>query len=288
MVFNTSEDGKQTYAVTVPYPEDGENYEILYWVSTSDMDGNSNPIAFDIRDYPDRIINEKIIRPPGGLPEELLLVAGLAVLLIFVGSVVYVRFIRKPEIIGLDKELVMKGVGDIAEEDIFAGIDRHSLGLIVSFFDQQHGPIPIIVIPEMLKDNYSKLVELSDQSFGGSQFSQDYTSEVHSTYDFILAKGLKISVMSYGFALEKPEARGGQENLTLNILVHLDIFPLIEQFKDQIQAKVHEFHMTMAEDSSNKVLIRVKANEIRKYVSAIVLSYVNVYGTTDLIEDEEE
>ncbi|MHA2155875.1 MAG: hypothetical protein ACXABU_11095 [Candidatus Hodarchaeales archaeon] len=46
--------------------------------------------------------------------------------------------------------------------------------------------------------------------------------------------------------------------------------------------------MTMASDSGNKVLIRVKANEVRKYVSAIILSYVNIYGTTDLIEDDED
>ncbi len=289
MTFNKSTGATLTYAVTVPYPQDQTDYEILYWVATQDMDGNSNPVAFDIRNYPERISNEKIIQlTMGGLPEEVLFIAGAAVLLIFVGAVVYVRFIRKPEIIGLDKELVMKGVPGVGDEKVFADIDRHTLGLVVSFFDQLHGPIPIIVIPEMLKDNYSKLVALSDRSFSGTGFSDDYTSEVHSSYDFVLAEKLRISVMSYGFALDKPDARGGQENLTLNILVHQDIFNLIEQFKDEIQEKVHEFHMTMAGDSSNKTLIRVKANEVRKYVSAIVLSYVDIYGTTELIKEDEE
>ncbi|MHA2138965.1 MAG: DUF2341 domain-containing protein [Candidatus Hodarchaeales archaeon] len=274
------------YTVSVEYIQDGNDYEPLFFVSTSDVAGNSNPNAFDIRNHPERI--ELISFQPGGLPPELLMLAGLAVFLIFIGAIVYVRFIRKPEIVGLDKELVMKGVADVDEEEIIADVDRHTLGLVVSFFDQLHGPIPIIVIPEMLKDNYSKLVALSDRSFSGTGFSDDYTSEVPSSYDFVLGEQLRISVMSFGFALDKPDARGGQENLTMNILVHKDIFNLVEQFKDEIQEKVHNFHMTMASDSGNKVLIRVKANEVRKYVSAIILSYVNIYGTTDLIEDDED
>ncbi len=273
------------YSASVDYIQDGNDYEPLFYVSTSDNAGNSNPNAFDIRNHPERI--ELIPYQPEGLPPELLLIAGLAVFLIFIGAIVYVRFIRKPEIIGLDKDLVMTGVPKIDEEEIITSIDRHTLGLVVSFFDQLHGPIPIIVIPEMLKDNYSKLVALSDRSFSGTGFSDDFASEIPSSYDFVLAEQLRISVMSFGFALEKPEARGGKENLTVNILVQKDIFTLIEQFKDEIQGKVHEFHLTMAKDSGNKVLIRVKANEIRKYVSAIVMSYVNIYGTTDLIEEED-
>ncbi|PWI47618.1 hypothetical protein CEE45_10655 [Candidatus Heimdallarchaeota archaeon B3_Heim] len=288
MIFNASDANTLTYAVTVPYPQDDKDYEVLYWVTTQDLAGNSNPGAFDIRDYPDRINNERIIQPTGGLPPELLLLAGLAVFLIFVGSVVYVRFIRKPEIIGLDKPLVMKGVPDVDDDEIIENIDRHTLGIVVSFFDQLHGPIPIIVIPEMLKDNYSKLVALSDRSFSGTEFSDNFAGEEFSSYDFGLGEQLRISVISYGFALDKPEARGGKENLTLNILIHKDIFKLIEQFKDEIQEKVHEFHLDMAKDSGNKVIIRVKANEVRKYVSAIVMSYVNIYGTTDLIEEEED
>ncbi|MHA2094499.1 MAG: hypothetical protein ACW98F_07720, partial [Candidatus Hodarchaeales archaeon] len=287
MIFNGSDGSTLTYAVTVPYPQDDEDYEVLYYVSTQDLEGNSDSVAFDIRDYPGR--NDPILHPAvGGLPEWVLLIAGLAVFLIFMGSVVYVRFIRKPEIVGLDKGLVMKGVSGVNDEEIISGVDRHTLGLVVSFFDQSHGPIPIIVIPEMLKDNYSKLVALSDKSFSTTQFSEEYSSEEQSSYDFNLGEQLRISVLSFGFALEKPDARGGQENLTLNILVHKDIFKLIEQFKDEIQDKVHEFHLTMAEDSANKVMIRIKANEVRKYVSAIVLSYVDVYGTTELIEDEED
>ncbi|MHA2316242.1 MAG: DUF2341 domain-containing protein [Candidatus Hodarchaeales archaeon] len=272
------------YSVSVEYIQDGNNYEPLFFVSTSDMTGNSNPNAFDIRNHPERI--ELISYQPGGLPPELLMLAGVAVFLIFIGSIVYVRFIRKPEIVGLDKELVIKGIVDIVDDDVFEHIDQHSLGVVVSFFDQRHGPVPIIVIPEMLKDNYDKLVALSDRSFSGTGFSDDFESEVPSSYDFVLGHQLRISVMSFGFALERPEARGGKENLTINLLIQKDVFKLVSQFLDEIHKRVHDFHMLMVADSSDKNAIRIKANEIRKHVTKIILSYIEIYGSTELIEDE--
>ena len=139
----------------------------------------------------------------------------------------------------------------------------------------------------MLKDNFSKLVDLSDRSFSGTGFAEDFESEVTSSYDFVLGPKLRINVLSFGFALDRPEARGGQENLTLNILVHPEMFDLVNQFKDELHEKAHVFHMKMVEDSSNKPVIRVQANNVRKFVSAIILSYVEIYGTTELIEEED-
>jgi hypothetical protein len=287
MSYNQTNNGIFRYTVTIPFPQDGVDYEVIYWVSTSDTEGNVEENAFDIRNYPDRINIEKIIFTAPGIPEEVLLLAVIAVLLTLVGAVVYVRFIRKPEVIGFDKDLVIAGVSNISDDAIFQSIDRYTLGVVASFFDQRHGPIPIIVIPDMLKDNFDTLVALSDRSFSGTGFSDDYDSEVSSSYDFVLGPKLRISVLSFGFAIEKPEARGGQENLTLNILVQRDMIELINQFKDAIQEQVHEFHMLMAKDPSNKPIIRLQANNIRKYVTAIVLSYVEIYGTTELIEEED-
>jgi hypothetical protein len=58
--------------------------------------------------------------------------------------------------------------------------------------------------------------------------------------------------MSFGFAPERPEARGGQENLTANILIHENLFPLVNQFLDEIQEKVHAIHMLMNTNESEK------------------------------------
>ena len=188
--------------------------------------------------------------------------------------------------IGLDKELVIKRTSEISKVEVMNALDSHTIGVVVSFFDQRHGPIPIIVIPEILKDNFSKLVDLSDRSFSGTGFCDDFNSEITSSYDFVLAHGVRIKSMSFGYALERPEARGGQENVTCNILIQQDLFPLVNQFLDEIQVKIHKIHLLMDKEPSEKEKIRKKVFEIRKFVSSITLSYERIYGTTELISEE--
>jgi hypothetical protein len=286
MIFVNSSEGTYLYAVTVPFVHNNSNIDILYYISTQDNEGNINTNAFDIRDYPQRLNDQRFIFTPPGLPEWVLFAAALVIAVIFMGAVVYVRFIRKPELVGLDKELVLENIGKITDTEIMNTLDAHTLGIVISFFDQRHGPIPIIVIPEILKDNFSKLVDLSDRSFSGTGFSDNFTVEIPSSYDFVLTHGLRTSIMSFGFALERPQARGGQENLTLNIITHQDVFPLIQSFQKAIHKRVHTLHVLMDKSPSEKEKIHNSAFELRKFVSAIILSYENIYGTTELIEEE--
>jgi len=202
------------------------------------------------------------------------------------GAVVYVRFIRKPELVGLDKELVLNKTSEVSETEIIDALDAHTLGIVVSFFDQRHGPIPIIVLPEILKDNFTKLVDLSDRSFSGTGFSDNFMVEIPSSYDFVLAEGLRTSIMSFGFALERPQARGGQENITLNIIIQRDVFPLVQSFQKAIHKRVHSLHLLMDKSPSEKENIQKSVFELRKFVSSIILSYEKIYGTTELIEEE--
>jgi hypothetical protein len=276
------------YRITVPFNSNGTNWNVIYRLSTSDNAGNVNPYAFDILSQdPDRVDRDVIIySPPGIDPTLVLLIVGVTILIAFFGSLVYVKFIRKPELVGLDKELVIKGFADIPEEEVIESLAEHSIGIVISFFDQRHGPIPIIIIPEILRDNFNKLVELSDRSFSGTGFSDNFESEIPSSYDFVLGEGARTSVLSFGFALERPEARGGQENLTLNILVHQDLFPLVHSFQKELQQKTHEIHLVMGDEATEKDNIRRLVIELRKLVSCIVLSYKSIYGTTDLLEED--
>ncbi|MFX0087837.1 MAG: hypothetical protein ACFFAU_19450, partial [Candidatus Hodarchaeota archaeon] len=286
MIFLNSSGGLYHYSVTVPFVHNNSNIEILYYISTQDNEGNNNPYAFDIRDFPQRIYDQRFIYTPPSLPQWVLMIAVLVIATIFIGVVVYVRFIRKPELVGLDKELVLSKISEVHENEITDALDAHTIGIMISFFDQRHGPIPIIVIPEILKDNFTKLVDLSDRSFSGTGFSDNFTVEIPSSYDFVLAEGLRTSIMSFGFALERPQARGGQENLTLNIIIHQDIFPLAQSFQKAIHKRVNDLHIVMDKNPSEKDKIRKLALELRKFVSAIVLSYEMIYGTTELIEED--
>ncbi|MFX0184998.1 MAG: hypothetical protein ACFE95_18090, partial [Candidatus Hodarchaeota archaeon] len=279
----------QVYRITVPFSQNKTNWKVIYRVNTSDNAGNVNPLAFDIltRD-PDRVDRDIVFfTPPGINPTLVLIIVGVTLLLAFAGSIVYVKFIRKPEIVGLDKDLVLKSLSEVSEAEVMESLDAHTIGVVISFFDQRHGPIPIIVIPEILRDNFPKLVELSDRSFSGTGFSDDFNSEITSSYDFVLAQGLRTKVMSFGFALERPEARGGQENLTANILIHSDLFPLANQFLDEIQEKVHAIHVLMNTKESEKEQIRKKVFALRRLVTSIIISYERIYETTELISNED-
>jgi hypothetical protein len=83
------------YKATVDFPPVYSDYCIIYRISTEDKAGNIDPAAFDIRDYPQRIIDQRIIFTPRGLPEGVLLIAGLAVFASFIWSILYVKFLNK-------------------------------------------------------------------------------------------------------------------------------------------------------------------------------------------------
>ncbi|MFX1508468.1 MAG: hypothetical protein ACFFDC_20500, partial [Promethearchaeota archaeon] len=275
------------YQATIPFNPNGSNWKIIYRISTMDNNGNEDPYAFDILNFPERYDADIVYFTPLGItPTLLIIIVSITIILAIMGSIVYVKFIRKPELIGLDKEFVLSKINDTSEAEVMAALDTHTIGVVVSFFDQRHGPIPIIVIPELLKDNFSKLVDLSDRSFSGTGFCDNFDAEITSSYDFVLTQGVRIKAMSFGYALERPQARGGQENITCNILIHQDLFPLVNQFLDEIQVKIHVIHLLMDKDPSNKDEIRRKVVGLRKYVSAIVLSYENIYGTTELVSEE--
>jgi len=278
MILESSSAGIFKFSLTVPYPQDDFDYEILYWVSTQDLEGNSDPVAFDIRDFPDRIGNEQIIRPTGGIPEWVLLVAGAAIFLIFIGSVVYVRFIRKPELIGLDKELVLKKLDKISEAAILESLKEHSLGIVVSYFAQQQGPIPIIAIPEVLKDNFDKLIEISDRSFNICGFSSNFENEIYSSFYFELTELLTLRSMSFGYALNRPESRGGQDNITLNILLYQDSYSILNHFQDEIIARVHLIHKMMDKRPVDQDKVHKGIFNLRRFISCLILAYQNIYG----------
>jgi hypothetical protein len=286
--LNTTETSS-LFSTTIPFEQNETDWNVIYWIETIDNAGNINPKAFDlINDDPESLTRDIIYYNPPGLPDWLIYVGGLAIFLIFVGAVVYVRFIRKPELVGLDKELVMKEIHQFNDVEVAGRIEHHTIGGVISYFDQQHGPIPIVIHPELLKDNYSKLVDLSDRSFSSTGFSSNFNTETTSSYDYVLDMDLLVAVISFGFALEKPEARGGKENITFNLLIYQDLFNLVNQFLDEVKAEVHKLHILMTHKETKKENLLNEISLIRNFVSRIILSYERLYGTTELIEEDNE
>lgn len=275
------------YSTSINFKINTSDLEVIFRISTSDAAGNTNPNAFDITDFPQRIRDQRFFYRPTPFPIEILLLASFVVVSVILGSYVYVRYIRKPELIGFDRDTVLENISALNESDIRASLNTHTLGIVIAFFDQRYGPIPIIVFPRLLRDNFSKLLELADRSFSGTGFADDFDIEIPSNYDFILDRGVRVSVMSWGFSLDRPQSRGGQENLTLNIFIHKGIFPLLNQFQEEIQTKVHEVHILLKKSPPARDAVGIAVEKLRTFVSAIVLAYEGIYGTTDLVLEED-
>ncbi|MFX0117471.1 MAG: hypothetical protein ACFFB3_23190, partial [Candidatus Hodarchaeota archaeon] len=273
------------WIVEVPFDPDS-SVEILYKIAVTDHAGNSNPNAFPLGLDPTGR-KSFTLQSPEGL--DLMFVLGLlaVVALVFaILSVVAIKKFRTTELVGLDKDRVISSMGIITSEEVMSMMDSHTLGIAISFFDQRHGPVPIILVPDLLQDNFDKMIELSDQSFSTCQFMDNFTEESMSTFAFALGSGLRINCISYGFALERPQARGGAENITLNILVQPSLFPLVEQFKDHYVKDVHDIHLQMDQSAADQQGIRKLAESLRFTISNIVLSYERIYGTTELLEED--
>jgi hypothetical protein len=275
--------GIHSYSVTVPFKHNDTSRAIIYYIQTTDSSGNTG-IPYNILNDPERIKEFHFERDSFLFdPILVIILVVLTIILTLSGSILYLRLFRKPKLIGFDKEIVLNNISEVSESETMEILDIHTVGIVISFFDQRHGPVPIIITPDILKDNFSKLIELSDRSFGSIGFNQDFERKISSNFDFLLSKDLLITSLSFGFALQRSDARGGQENLILNILIYPDVFPFINQFLDEIREKVNIVHKLMDNDSSKKKLILSKIIDIRKYISQITLAYEKTYGTTDLL-----
>ena len=206
-----------------------------------------------------------------------------------VGGIAFVvsRKFRESELIGLDKELVISTISELQEQDIVAAQHNHSLGIVVAFFDQRLGPVPIIAKPDLLYDSYDSLVTLSDLSFNTAQFTSNFTSENVSTFSFVLPSELVVHSLTFSFALNRPHARGGAENITLNLILYQEFSPLINQFLHEFNGPVKEIHQLMDTKGDEQDLILKKIKSLRRFVSSIILAHEKLYGTTLLVVDTE-
>ena len=140
--------------------------------------------------------------------------------------------------------------------------------------------------PEILRDNFEKLVELSDLSFSTGRFVNNFEEEYLLNFDFSVDERIRVSTVTYAFALDRPQARGGAENITFNILVVKDVYPLVSQFTNQFTDTIHHIHQIMNSSIQNKAELQKYLQNLRKTISAIVLAYIEIYGTSELIEAE--
>ncbi len=270
------------YYVTIDYTPK-EDVEVLIKIQTGDKRGNINYNAFPEGTNEEWVQNNRFkYKITVGLPIELLI--GIVALVIIIAGI-SIRVFRKT--VGLDIEKVLKHTKKISTNEIRAYMNDHTLGVVIATFDQLHGPIPIFVEPEILKDNLDSLVELSDRAFSAVRFVEDVSTERNTLFEFNVTPSLVINSLTYGYSLDRPEARGGAENISLNILLHKPYDVLISQFIDSFTDIVHDIHKLMDEHSSEREKIALKIIKLRELLTAIVLAYEKIYGSVEEFQIEE-
>ncbi|MHA2252488.1 MAG: hypothetical protein ACXAD7_19135, partial [Candidatus Kariarchaeaceae archaeon] len=197
-----------------------ENIEIIFNILVTDENGNINVNAYPTGSDSQNIIKSRFyLSPsPGFSPTFVLGVIVLTIISAIIFSYIGIRKFKSTEIVGFDVDLVIEASNNVPIEKIISQMNDHTLGVIIAVFHQTHGPLPIFVHPDILKDNIDKLIELSDRSFSSTRFVDDFTSEIQTNFDFTLSTTDKITSISYGYSLERSEMRGGAENITLNVL----------------------------------------------------------------------
>jgi hypothetical protein len=271
------------YSAMIDFQHNQSDHEVYFRISTKDAEGNLNEFAYTNQNSTDKTIE---FNPPG-LPIWILYLAAVIILTILLGSFIYVRYIRKPELVGLDKDLVIEKMSQVTEAELDHAISDHTLGVVISIFDQWHGPVPLFVEPAILRDNFEKLVELSDRSFSASRFVENFDEEKPSNFEFDLAPGVSASSLTFGFSLNRPDKRGGAENINLNILVDKNYESLVAQFIDQFKDIVHEIHVLMDKKTSEKEKVTEKVIKLRKVITSIILAYESNYGSVDALDADE-
>jgi hypothetical protein len=270
------------YFVTLDF-NSGSPVDVFYQVQLSDKSGNVNLNAWPDGTDPDKIFQ---YNPPllNFTPEEL----GIFVIVIFVVVLVFSfllnRKFRSKELVGLDKESVIKNIHKIKIQDVEESLDLYSLGVVISFFDQRLGPLPVLYQPPFLRDNYDKLLELADISFSTGRFVKNFIDEEQSSFTFSFDPDTQIKIFSYSFSINRPEARGGSENLILKIMLSTEVFPLISQFGNQIKNIVFRIHRTLDADveGNDKEKVGEMLNEIRELIASIALSHLDLYETIEI------
>ncbi|MHA2294573.1 MAG: hypothetical protein ACXAEU_25965, partial [Candidatus Hodarchaeales archaeon] len=175
-------------------------------------------------------------------------------------------------------KFVVDKTSDITEEEVLAVMGSHTMGIVVSFFHQTDGPIPIIVFPNNLKENPNLLISVADRSFSSGQFLEDHINESTSNFEISLGEGFFVNCISFTFALDRPQTRDGFEHVTVNILINKDVYPLVIQFSESLKDIVHDIHVLMNEIQQDKNKIVKTLLDLRKQVSYLILAYNRTYN----------
>jgi hypothetical protein len=184
---------------------------------------------------------------------------------------------------GFDKKKIIQDLEKISETEVWEKNDNISLGLIASVFDQVKGPVPIVWHPEKLGVSEMMIHSLADRSFSTLGFVSNPEEDKDATFRFQVG-GEKCAVFGYAFAFANPEARGGQENLSLCFVIRPPWGNLenLNKFKSELLEKSRRIHQLMEEKVDIKI-VQKEMQETRNFFTRTMLTFRKKY-TKEFIE----
>ena len=213
-------------------------------------------------------------------PETLLLLFSIiiSVAIISAGiSMLYTKYRSKSELGSFDKDLVMKNILQVSNIDLSAALNKHTVGITISTFDESMGPTPLMVTPKSLEKDTGFLFKIAFRSFSNCEFVPGLKDMNQAIYNFTHSDKSLIKVLAYSFALDRPQHRGGQENITLSILIYPTYFSIVNQFIDNIVDQIKIIHKLLDSKPEDKRAPLLNMINIRELITKIILSYLMLY-----------
>ena len=286
MTFLKSTGGLSVYSVTVPFSQNSSNWKVIFQISTADQYGNVNENAFSIDSNQ---ANENIISysssPPQPIDFPILLIESPYIVLniiifIIVAMIIlflYTKYQKKPGIVLPDRNLLVKSLKNVNESDLRLSIPLHTFGVVVSHFNEQLGPVPMVYHPKSLGEDSKSLYSVVFRTFSNCEFTTSEKKINHAFFNFSTEQRF-MKVLSYTIALKAPHARSGFEHFSVAILMNPSYDYIMNQFNDLLLDKIGNIHKNVVKNKNDYSKLNRDAKEIREYVSRIILKYKELFG----------
>ena len=299
MEFLEESDQYHIYVVTVPFPQkDNTSWKVIYRISTIDYYGNVDGNAFSVDSEqaenniipPSLITNNTSNISKSDIPISLDLTApiiylGMIILVVgvLITSSVYVKYFQKPVLVGLDKNLILKNVEKVSDIKLKTSLNEHTLGIVLSTFDQMVGPVPSLAVPISLDIDSNMLLKLSFRAFNNCELVDSFDEVRESVFNFTYpysSQKISLKSLSYSFSLYRPGSRNDAEHMTLSILIFPVFFPVITLFTDTYSDQLKKIQKLLDKHPNDETRILYELEELRKLISKIILAYSDVYVTS--------
>lgn len=181
------------------------------------------------------------------------------------------------ELKAIDKDLVMKKINEVSNFELSTSLNLHTLGITLATFDEDMGPTPLFTTPKSLEKGSSFLYKINFRSFSNCEFAPDLNVLNQAIYNYTHSEKGVMKVLSHSFALDRPHYRGGQENITLSILIYPTFYTILSPFLDTIMKRIKTIHNLLNSNPEDKRVIMLEMIELRELISKIILAYLTYH-----------